>query len=437
MSSPSASRPSLDLKDAWGWAVQLIQVWSGSDRRIDWLLDDLPAAMPAGVRAHVQQQVLGTLRHLGRIDAVLEPRIQRPPRPWIGAALRVTAFEMLIEPTEEKLAKAVHFLVERVRRATSAGEAKFANALGRHLARELAKPLAAPTSSDATPVWAEFYSHPAWLIDRWREHWGDDTTQQLLAINQTPAAVALRWRATDPAPDWLEVVAKAPGYYRVPAGAWTKLRPLLDEGSAQIQDPATRHAIEVLGPAAGETLLDLCASPGGKSLALADEMKTGKIISVDLPGRRQRRLQENLARFPAGVSGVAVAADILKGLRRAFAESGLPETYDGVLVDVPCSNTGVMRHRVDVRWRLNPDSFRRHARQQLDLLQAAADRVSTGGRLVYSTCSIDREENEQLVQAFVRRSRGGFELEESRIILPGKSDHDGAAVFRLRRVAAN
>lgn len=414
--------------------MQLIQVWRESDRRIDWLLDDLPAGMALRVRARVQMLTLGTLRHLGRIENVLKPRIQRPPRPWVAAALQVAGFEMIDQPSEEQAAKIVHHLVNRVRQGASPGEGKFANALGRHLGRALLQPLASPTDDNPSPQWAEFYSHPDWLIERWREQFGDEATRQLLAINQIPAAVTLRWRASEPAPDWLEAVDGAPGFFQVPGGRWSDVRPLLESGAAQVQDPETRHAAALLQPAMGETLLDLCASPGGKSLALADVMTKGQVVSVDLPGRRQRRLQENLNRFPAGVTGTAVAADILKGLRRALVDQGLPEQYAGVLIDVPCSNTGVMRHRVDVRWRLQPDTFRRHARQQLELLLAAAERVAPGGRLVYSTCSVDREENEQLVQAFIRRSRGEFTLEDSKISLPWESGHDGAAAFLLKRV---
>jgi len=427
----SASLPAAD--DAWGWAVKLLLDWGSQERRIDWLLDDLPRTMSTGVRGRVQVLVLGTLRQLGRIDAVLDNKIQRPPRPWVYAALRVAGYEIIAAADETVAAKVGHHLVERVRRGASAGEAKFANALGRHLSRELS--CAPPSPSDDAPLsdWVRYYSHPEWLIERWFAQWGAPVLRQLLELHQTPAAVTVRWRGGSPPPDWLQAVENAPGFFTVPSGEWSAARGLLEAGEAQVQDAATRHAIDLMNPQPGEMLLDLCASPGGKSLALADAMQQGAVVCVDLPGRRQSKLKENLTRFPAGVSGHAVPADVLRGLARALEAAGQPVEYPGVLLDVPCSNTGVMRHRVDVRWRLPPDAFGRHARQQLDLLLAAADRVAPKGRLVYSTCSIDREENEQLVQAFLRRRRGEFELIESHLSRPWETGHDGAAVFLLRR----
>ncbi len=436
MSSPVAPRSVPPLDDAWGWAVRVLESWQEHDRRIDWSLDDLPPAMPAGVRARVQLLALGTLRHLGRINAAMDPCIKRPPRPWVRAALRVTAFEVLNEPTEETAAKAGHHLVERVRREASMGEARFANAIIRQVATALLTPREVPGEGTAVEDWANYYSHPAWLVERWRVQLGAADTRRFLETNQRPGQVTVRWRGgetPEPVPSWLEPIADVDGFYAVPAGRWPDVRPLLETGRAQVQDPATRHAISLLDPQVGETLLDLCASPGGKSLAMADRLQRGAIISVDLPGRRQGRLQKNLSLFPSGVTGRAVAADVCRGLRRSLTAANQPVAYSGVLIDVPCSNTGVMRHRVDVRWRLEPDSFRRHARQQLDLLQAAADCVAVDGRLVYSTCSIDREENEQLVQAFLRRRKGEFELTASELSRPWETGHDGAAAFRLER----
>src|SRR5262249_26269984 len=150
----------------------------------------------------------------------------------------------------------------------------------------------------------------------------------------------------------------------------------------------------------GEQVLDLCAAPGGKALLIADAMRAGRLVAVDLPGPRVNRLKENLSR--AGEVDVAlVQADALKNLAAVLKEHRLPTTYPAVLLDVPCSNTGVMRHRVDVKWRLQPGDFRKHPQQQLALLHAAARCVAAGGRLVYSTCSIDAEENEHVIQAFL------------------------------------
>jgi 16S rRNA (cytosine967-C5)-methyltransferase len=144
-------------------------------------------------------------------------------------------------------------------------------------------------------------------------------------------------------------------------------------------------------------------------------------------------LKENLSR--AGTVEVAlVQADLLEQPAAVLREHQLPEAFDAVLVDVPCSNTGVMRHRADVKWRLDPRDIGKHGRQQLALLHAAARLVAPGGRLVYSTCSIDPEENEHVIRAFFDSRAGGpFKLEATSTSLPWVAGHDGAAAFRLRR----
>ncbi len=153
---------------------------------------------------------------------------------------------------------------------------------------------------------------------------------------------------------------------------------------------------------------------------------------MDLPGERIGRLRENLATV-RGVNVALVEGDASAGAAQLLRGMKLPDAYAGVLVDVPCSNTGVMRHRVDVKWRLQEADFRRHARQQLALLAACARLVAPGGRLVYSTCSVDFEENEGVVAAFLRSEPGRFALEAQEISYPWITGHDGAGAFLLRR----
>ena len=262
-----------------------------------------------------------------------------------------------------------------------------------------------------------------------------ETTLALLAWNQKAAAVHVRWRGVAPAagevPAWLRPTPWG-GFYEVAPGHWAELEPWLAEGRLYVQDPATRLAVELLAPTAGETVLDLCAAPGGKSLALADALGgAGRVVAMDLAGARLARLKSNLAHAKTEVE--VVGGDVLREGQRVLAARGLPESYAAVLIDVPCSNTGVMRHRVDVKWRLQETDFRKHCLQQRALLEAAARLVAPGGRLVYSTCSLDPEENEQVVEGFARQSGGEFTVETARAATPWADGHDGAAVFRLRR----
>ena len=222
------------------------------------------------------------------------------------------------------------------------------------------------------------------------------------------------------------------------AGKWDEVRRLANEGALYLQDPSTRLCIDLLAPQAGEVILDACAAPGGKSLFIADMMKTGKVVALDepvAPGKsdlRLVRLKENLARAPAGVEVALVQADLRSAGSVYYRNLSLPESYDAVLLDAPCSNTGVMRHRIDVKWRLQDGDFARHGQQQLELLHAAARLVRPGGRLVYSTCSIDADENESVMKGFFDSRAGGpFKLEKQVLANPWTDGHDGAGAFLL------
>jgi 16S rRNA (cytosine967-C5)-methyltransferase len=158
---------------------------------------------------------------------------------------------------------------------------------------------------------------------------------------------------------------------------------------------------------------------------------------LDLPGPRLDRLRENLLRV-RGVTVEVAGIDLATARAETFRQHSLPERFAGVLLDVPCSNTGVMRHRVDVRWRLQPGDIVRHAEQQEVLLRAAAARVAPGGRLVYSTCSLEAEENEGVVAAFLGSPAGrGWTLEAQVLARPFDTGEDGAGAFRLRAPLAS
>ena len=323
------------------------------------------------------------------------------------------------------------------------------NAVVRKLVVALAGPAPAKGKAATAAALAEYFSHPEWLVTRWLREFGADATRSLLEWNQQPAKVYARWRATgEEVPAMLKPTQWA-GFFEVESGKWTKVEPLLKSGKLYLQDPGTRLAVGLLAPRAGETVLDVCAAPGGKSLLIADTMKAlagvgagteaaaaapaGKVIAMDLPGARIDRLKENLARAN-GVDVALVQADVLAEPVMALREHALPESFSAVLIDVPCSNTGVMRHRADVKWRLQEGDFKKHPKQQLALLHAAARLVAPGGRLVYSTCSIDAAENERVVTEFFNSRAGGpFKLETSVQSFPWVTGHDGAAAFLLQR----
>ncbi len=426
--------PTAERLTGWVAAARLVAQWLDRRERLDALMESLPATLTGAERARCQHLVFGVVRHAGRLEASLAKLIAHPPRFSTRAVLYIAGFELLEAEGEHdtgRVAKIVHHAVEQAKVLSSPAEARLVNAVVRKLATGLHAQLA-PNRLAPAEVLAEYFSHPAWLVKRWLAQFGAEATRGLLKWNQTPAAVYARWRdvATTP-PDWLKPTAW-PSFFEIPSGKWSEVEPLLKRGALYLQDPGTRHAVELLELKEGETVLDLCAAPGGKSLAIADTIKRGRVIAVDLPGVRIDRLKENLSRA-SEVEVALVQGDILKGGAKLLKEHGLPESYTAVLIDVPCSNTGVMRHRADVKWRLQEGDFVKHARQQRALLNAASLLVEPGGRIVYSTCSIDAEENEKVIEAFLSDTKGRFELEAQQAAQPWVAGHDGAAAFRLRK----
>ena len=450
-SFPGAGTPNARLT-AWPAAIGLLAKWLDRRERIDELIDSLPPGLSGPERARCQHLVFGVVRHFGRLEAALGRLVSHAPRFPTRAVLFMAGYELIeaadTPESDGLVAKIVHHAVEQTKAVASKSEAGLVNAVVRKLALALAVP--PPPKVASAEVLAEYFSHPDWLVKRWLVDFGADATRKLLEWNQQPATVYARWRGPEgeTAPDFLKPTQWA-GFYEVPSGQWSKVEPLLKSGKIYLQDPGTRLAVELLAPQAGETILDGCAAPGGKSLLMADAMNAhstgstgsppagpgpaGKIVAMDLPGPRIVRLKENLSRAH-GVEVALVQADLLANPAPTLFEHKLPDSYDAVIIDVPCSNTGVMRHRADVKWRLEPRDFDKHGRQQLALLHAAARLVAPGGRLVYSTCSIDPEENERVIKAFFDSRAGGpFKLAGSAISQPWVTGHDGGTAFLLRK----
>lgn len=282
------------------------------------------------------------------------------------------------------------------------------------------------------------YSHPEWLVVRWQKRWGEDRTARLLEWNNTPPRTFARvntlkadagkllaqWREEDVEydsvrRDWLDENLVFELKSHPPLAKLSSFQ----QGGFYVQDPSTLLAVRELDPQPGETVLDLCAAPGGKATFIAQLMRNeGRTVACDRTPERLKMIEENCARL--GVMCVQTGLPPALGLR--------PSTFDRVLVDVPCSNTGVMRRRVDLRWRIRPEEIERLRTTQLGLLQQAALLLRPGGTLIYSTCSLEPEENAELVAQFLREHTG-FELERERELLPFADGVDGAYVARLVR----
>jgi 16S rRNA (cytosine967-C5)-methyltransferase len=192
-------------------------------------------------------------------------------------------------------------------------------------------------------------------------------------------------------------------------------------GFFYLQDPSTLLAPALLATQSGETILDLCAAPGGKTTFLAQQMNNeGKIIACDISEERLKLIRENCARLGVNIADFSLADDILPNRQ-----------FDKILIDAPCSNTGVMRRRVDLRWRIQPEEISRLQKAQLDLLQLAVSKLKPDGILIYSTCSLESEENAEVVKQFLAM-HPDFKLEAERQLLPFADGVDGAYVAKLK-----
>ncbi|MDQ6623051.1 MAG: methyltransferase domain-containing protein [Verrucomicrobiota bacterium] len=254
------------------------------------------------------------------------------------------------------------------------------------------------------------FSHPEFLIVRWMKNFGEEAALALCAWNNQPAPIYARARDSR---EFMRV-------NELPTDA-------IARGEVYIQDPSTALACELLAPQPNELILDACAAPGGKTAFLALMMQeTGRIVACDRDPARLKRLRENLDRL--GVANAEVVqVDWLAS--PALATQG----FDRILVDAPCSNTGVMRRRIDVRWRLAPDDLVGLPNEQLAIVRAVLPFLKPGGTLVYSTCSIEPEENEQVVQLLLREFPF-LRLEREQSSLPFRDHFDGAFAARLARV---
>ena len=271
------------------------------------------------------------------------------------------------------------------------------------------------------------HSHPDWLYNRWRAAFGTRNAISMMEWDNLPAVNFYRLNPLAPtAPEGLPGVPleNAPGFYQIDGPLPSAL---LASGSVYIQDPATRHSVELLDPQPGERILDACAAPGGKAFLIAAALGSAEgLVCTDSNEKRLPRLEENLERLHAGKATVAV---------HDWTEPGPPEwhgSFDGILLDVPCSNTGVIRRRVDVRWRLQAPDIDRIALTQRKILENAIACLKPGGRLVYSTCSIEHAENLGLVEAFLA-DHPRWELRGTREALPFRDGTDGAFAARIER----
>ncbi len=439
-------------------------------------------------RGLCHELVCGVVRWQATLDRLIARKTDpsRELRPALRNLLRLGLYQIFwldrIPPHA-----AVHETVEQAKRAGYHSQAGLINAVLRAYLREtdeIRKILADMKISQPALGW----SHPEWLVEKWRARFGDEKTRALLEWNNTPPKTFARINTlkTDAAKlveRWREENVE----YDFVTRDWTgenlafelKAHPPINslgsfrDGWFYIQDPSTLLAPVLLGAKSGETILDACAAPGGKTTFIAQQMDDeGKIVACDLDPTRLRLVKDNCARLgvtcvETQVSGLfrphpaplpqereqrltdaGSASATIANPAQTFAKTLQPSPplpggegrgeggqqhilFDRILIDAPCSNTGVLRRRVDLRWRITLEEISRLRKTQLDLLNQAAKQLKPGGVIVYSTCSLEPEENSAVVKEFLAANTS-FTLETERQLLPFVDGVDGAYVARLK-----
>jgi len=356
-------------------------------------------------QALLTELVSGTVRMRVALDYQIGLHCTRPLAsldPEVRRLLQLGAFQLLYL-TRVPASAAVNDAVRLARTGEVASASGFINAVLRSLARA-PRPLTWPDGPLAFRLATE-YSHPEWLVARWLQRMGEETTRAWLAFNNTPPTVTLAANRTRGTRDELADRLRGEGITVTPTrhspdGLHVNAPGITDsaalqEGLCLIQDEGSQ-LVGYLGTVAeGARVLDLCAAPGGKTMTLAGRVgATGLVVACDVRPRRMRVLRDTVRRCQLDrVRLVQIPADGTLPFR--------DDAFDLVLVDAPCSGLGTLRRDPDIRWKIQPPDLVRLAAVQAGLLQRAAPLVAPGGQLVYATCSSEPDENEDVVNGFL------------------------------------
>src|SRR6266545_431551 len=386
-------------------------------------------------RRFVTQLVFGVIRRSGTLDALLKPFIKIPlhavqPRVW--DVLRLGAFQLTFLTHVPKHA-AVNETVELAPHIGAERAKGFVNGVMRRVAELVTDKLTRPILPDAAGYFAAAFSFPQWLANRWLERYGPDECTRLGFWFNAPPPLWIRVNKLHASRESYRIQLAAqlidaePGSHpqslRFPEHHAIRELPGYTEGDFAVQDHSSMLVASALGVKPGMHVLDLCAAPGGKTTHLAELMDNrGRITACDTDPKRLETVTALCQRLRVkGVETVVLKED----------GDGPTGPFDAALVDVPCSNTGVLGRRPEVRWRLKPNEFEHLVRLQTRLLIEALVRVKPGGAVVYSTCSIEPDENEGVVKAVCKGMRG-VTLEAEHHAVPGRPS-DGGYWARLRK----
>lgn len=425
-------------------ALHLLDRWEEHKIPIDDLLTGLDASLSDDRdRRFARQLVMGTLRWRLRLDWIVGHFSRRPVdelEPRVLNILRMGILQIsVLDRVPERAA--IHTSVELAKRQGARSASGLINAILRSFQREPNRVQFPNPNSESLRYLSLHYSHPEWLVERWILRWGVGNTERILASNNEQAPL---WLRLNPLRSTSEMLCSE---LRLEGGEYDYFRALeprqvfnssaYRKGYFQIQDPSAGLAVTLLDPKPNERILDVCSAPGGKTTQIAERIRDkGLVVAADLSHMRLRRLRENAQRL--GLQSIhPITWD-------GCTESG--ELFDRVLVDAPCSGTGILGRHPDARWNRAPEQFPTLVDRQQSILKAAFAQLRPGGTLVYSTCSLEEIENEAVVEHFVSNTPGAHIEEAQRSIpddaragryvqtIPGQHPGDGAFAARIHKI---
>ena len=408
-------------------ALSALRLWRKEKRFADSIISGLSAKaeLAPSDRAFALELFYGVLRNLTLLDFWISRLRASRVESDLRDILRLGLYQLFLLKTAEHAA--VHETVELAPKK----QRTIINAMLRTATRQRSDLLA---RTEAQPLFIRT-SHPQFLVERWLQHFGAKQAEKLCEWNNLPAPVYarinfLRIDRTEFLGAYPESrpVCDNPNFVEVnslPSAA-------LERGHCYIQDLSTGIACQLLDPKPGERILDACTAPGGKTGYVAQLMENaGTIVACDRDPDRLEISKENMARLGVSIAHI-LRHDWSRDRVRPEIESVAP--FDRILIDAPCTNTGVMRRRVDLRWRLRRTDFGRMQQRQIEIVRRLIPLLKLHGVLVYSTCSLEPEENEDVVRRILDETPA-LRLEAQRHSLPFRDGFDGAFAAKLIRIA--
>ncbi len=411
--------------------LKCLDRWENETVYADRILSDFATQYTLGSRDHafVQQLFYGVVRNLTLLDTCIDHlRSHKRLKHRLRIVLRMGLFQLRHTHIAPHAA-----INETVALANNRQSKALVNAILRNAQRKRGE----IDELVASLPLERAYSHPGFLVNRWTERFGGDCCAELCAWNNQSPSVYLRLNSLAGKAEALQAVRDSDLIHPVPDAPQDFLRldgPLpedwVGQGLVYVQDPSTAIACRLLDPQPGQRILDACAAPGGKSIIMAGAMaNTGTLVACDSDEKRLQRLATNLDR--SHVRNHRIHRVDWSQAEQSPGPDLKPASFDAILVDVPCSNTGVMRRRIDVRWRLQAGDFQSLQDRQLSIVRNCIPLLKPGGHLVYSTCSLEAEENQMVVDQLLTEFPT-LALEETRVSLPWRDGFDGAFAARLK-----